>query len=163
MYKILSLVLLLTLPLTVKAQENIKIESLEAYPDNDETALPVISGGKLTIEFDLNADNVPQLSVVFRFCDKNWNPTGNLFLANNGYNTYTNLDFSTLPGTVKKARYHFKESFPDNKGMVSFPFSGKWMYFITDTYDTSKVFAKGKFVYVQGPIRNECNAEKRKA
>ncbi len=162
MYKILSLVLLLTLPLTVKAQENIKIESLEAYPDNDETALPVISGGKLTIEFDVSADNVPQLSVDFRFCDKNWNPTGNLFLANNGYNTYTNLDFSTLPGTVKKARYHFKESFPDNKGMVSFPFSGKWMYFITDTYDTSKVFAKGKFVYVQDQLGMNVTLKKEK-
>lgn len=140
--------LFIILCVSINAQEGIKVKSLRAYPGNDETALPVITGEKLTIEFDLEAEQLPQLSVVFRFCDKNWNPTGNLFLANNGHNIFQNLDYSILPVTVKGAHYHFKEQFPDNKGMISFPFSGKWMFFITDTYDTSKVYAKGKFVVI---------------
>ena len=151
MYKILFF-LIVFLPVFSQAQENIAVKSLLAYPDDNVTELPVISENKLTIEFDLQAEHTPQLSVVFRFCDKNWNPSGNLFLANHGYNIYSNPAYTVLPVTVKEARYHYKESFPDKNGTVSFPFSGKWRFYITDTYDTSKVYASGKFVVIIGEL-----------
>ncbi len=110
MYKILFF-LAAILPAVITAQGNITVKSLIAYPDNDITALPVITDNRLTVEFDLQAADVPQLSFVFRFCDKNWIPTGNLFLANNGYNIFNNLDYDVLPVAVKEARYHFKRIF----------------------------------------------------
>ncbi len=136
----------------ISAQENVIVKSLIAYPGNDVTALPVITDNRLTVEFDVQAKDVPQLSFVFRFCDKNWSPTGNLFLANHGHNIFNNPDYDVLPVTVKEARYHFRESFPDAKGQISFPWSGKWRYYITDTYDTSRVYASGKFVVVKGVL-----------
>ncbi len=154
--------LLVLLASSIKAQEEIKVRSLRAYPDNEETSLPVITNEKLTIEFDVEAADVPQLGVVFRFCDKNWIPTGNLFLANNGHNIFTNLDYAVLPVSVKKAHYHFFEQFPDNKGIISFPFSGKWKFYITDIYDTSKVYAEGKFVNIINELGMNVTLKKEK-
>ncbi|MCU7496807.1 MAG: hypothetical protein HF314_05115 [Ignavibacteria bacterium] len=132
------------------AEELRSILSLKAYTNRDETTLPVLlydeSGSDLlTIEFDVDADHAPSLSIVFKFCDKNWVPYTNLFLTNTGQNIARNLDFEVLPVTVREAKYHFKGSFPDEYGYVDFPFSGKWRYFITDSQDTSKVYASGKF------------------
>ena len=161
MNKIIFLVILL-FSLSAYAQEDIIIRSLRAYPENDETAFPVIAGDNLVIEFDVDANFIPQFSLVFRFCDKNWNPTDNLFLANNGHNIYPEPDYSVLPVTVKKAKYHFKNKFPDDKGIISFPFSGKWMYFITDAYDTSKVYASGQFVVIINELAMNASIKKEK-
>jgi len=161
LYRIIIL-LIAVLPAVLYAQPDVTVKSLLAYPDENVTELPVITGGKLTIEFDIEAEYVPQLSIVFRFCDKNWNPTGNLFLANNGYNIYTDLDYSVLPVSVKEARYHFTASFPDKRGMISFPFSGKWKFFITGAYDTSRVYASGKFVVIKGELPMNVSLTKEK-
>ncbi len=154
--------MLIILFITANAQEKIKLLSLRAYPGNDESALPVLTEDKLTIDFDVESNQVPQIGAVFRFCDKNWNPTSNLFLANNGHNIYTNLDYSNLPVTVKKARYHFRNQFPDNRGMITFPFSGKWMYYITDEYDTSIVYGKGKFIVINNEVGMNVTLKKEK-
>lgn len=151
MNKIFSYLLIILLA-TANAQEKIKVLTLRAYPGDNETSFPVLNGEKLTIDFDLESDQVPQLAAVFRFCDKDWLPTTNLFLANNGHNIYTNLDYSVLPVTVKKAHYHFRNKFPDKDGMITFPYSGKWMYYITDAYDTSFVYGKGKFVVINNEL-----------
>ena len=161
MFKIFSL-LLIFLTAFLYAQENAKVLSLRAFPGDDETAFPVLTNEKLTIDFDLQSEHVPQLALVFRFCDKNWNPSDNLFLANNGHNIFNNPEYSVLPVTVKKARYHFREQFPDSKGLISFPFSGKWKYFVTDAYDTSKIYASGKFVVVINELRMDVTLRKEK-
>ncbi|HEX2963601.1 MAG TPA: type IX secretion system plug protein domain-containing protein [Ignavibacteriales bacterium] len=138
------------------AEELRRVLSLKAYTNRDETTLPVLlydEGGSdlLTIEFDADADQAPSLSIVFKFCDRNWTPYTNLFLENIGQNVARNLAFEVLPVTVQEAKYHFKGSFPDEYGYVDFPFSGKWRFYITDSQDTSKVYASGKF-YAVHPI-----------
>ncbi|MGE5861027.1 MAG: type IX secretion system plug protein domain-containing protein [Ignavibacteria bacterium] len=137
------------------------IKTLKTYRMEDETALPVItSEGELTIEFDVNSNIEPNLNIVFKFCDKNWNPVDNIFLQNYGENVAYNLDFVLLPFTVQGVRYHFKGSFPDKNNFVSFPFSGKWKYFITDSQDTSIVFASGRFYFIGNIL--ELNADLKK-
>ena len=133
--------------------QGLEIKSMKVYANNDVTSFPVIlsdnnSSQKLTIEFDVNSQSNPNLSIVFRFCDKNWNPYQNIFLANQNKNILPNLYFYRLPFTVKDAQYHFIESFPDSKGYIDFPFSGKWQFYITDAFDTSIVYAHGKFFVV---------------
>lgn len=155
----LSVCALLTLFFTdLRADELKGILSLKAYTNRDETTLPVLlydeeGSDLLTIEFDVQADHAPSLSIVFRFCDKNWIPYNNLFLMNIGKNVARNLAFDVLPVTVQEAKYHFRGSFPDEFGYVDFPFSGKWRYYITDSQDTSKVYASGKF-YAVHPTMN---------
>ncbi len=139
------------------ASQEIEIKSLK-YFTTDELLLPVMEldltpPQTLKIEFDLEADIIPNLNIVFRFCDRNWNPVDNIFLLNIGQNTSYNLDFERLPTVIEGARYHYKGFFPNNKDVVSFPFSGKWMFFITDSYDTSIVYETGRFY----AVRNEVN------
>ncbi len=94
----------------------------------------------------------PDLSIVFRFCDRNWNPYENAFLINFGKNVAPNISLNNLPTTVQKAMYHYHGKFPDSNRYVSFPFSGNWMFFITDAQDTSKVYGYGKFYVVRDEI-----------
>ncbi len=133
--------------------QSLVIKSLKSYGDNDETSLPIITPGNggaqhLTIEFDVQSEFLPNLDIVFRFCDRNWNPYNNIFLFNQGKNIGYRLDFAKLPTTVKEAKYHYVGSFPDSRGYVDFPFSGKWRFYVTDSQDTSVVYATGKFYVV---------------
>jgi hypothetical protein len=131
----------------------VKIKSLRYYPCGDETSLPVIVSGNdiasgLIIEFDLDTKSVPDLDIVFRFCDKNWKPMNNVFLSNYGQNISYNIDFSNLPTSVQYTSYHYKGIFPDQKGAVTFPYSGKYTFYITEAMDTSVVYASGQFYVV---------------
>jgi hypothetical protein len=137
---------LLVLTSSIFSQEFV-VKSLDVYTSNNETALPVYTGdNKLVIEFDVQGEWMPNMNVVFRFCDRGWTPTNNIFLLNTGYSTKYFLDFEELPVSVMEdARYHNKSTYPDDRGEVRFPFSGKWRFYITDTQDSSIVYATGKF------------------
>ena len=53
------------------------------------------------------------------------------------------LIFQILPTSVQYAHYHYKGVFPDQKGSFTFPYSGKYTFYITDAMDTSIVYAIG--------------------
>lgn len=129
--------------------QQIEIKSLQTYTSDNLFSIPVLEdGNKLIIEFDVQSRHYPNFAVLFRFCDKNWKSTDNIFLLNQGYNIGYNLDHISLPVTVKEddASFHFRTEFPDKDGYVKFPFSGKWKYYIVDSQDHSKVFAEDKFI-----------------
>jgi hypothetical protein len=136
--------------------QEIQIKSLKAYT-GAENSLPVYMGleEKLVIEFDVQSEFLPNLNIIFRYCSRDWIPYDNIFLQNVGQNVYYNIDVTRLPHTVEEAKYHFRGGFPDNDNMVSFPFSGKWMFYITDSQDTSIVFASGKFFVVYPEINTK--------
>jgi len=152
-----SLLLLLIIFNTFTFSQNVVIKSLKAYVTGDETSFPVIYyspevSNNITIEFDVESEFIPSLNVVFRYCDKDWNPTNNLFLINQGKNIAYFLDLVTLPTTVEDAKYRFKGNFPSDFVDVEFPFSGKWMFFITESNDASVVYATGRFYVVAEEI-----------
>ncbi len=151
MYRLKLLFLALLFIASSLYSQKIEIKSLKAFTD-DETALPILISKKLNIEFDLNSPYEPSLIIVFRFCDKNWNPYQNIFLLNYGKDIEYNLKFDRLPNTVLDARYHFRGYFPNKNNYVDFPFSGKWMFFITDSQDTSKIYASGKFYVIKPDV-----------
>ena len=151
MYRLKLLFLSLLFIASSLYSQKIEIKSLKVFTD-DETALPILISKKLNIEFDLNSPYEPSLIIVFRFCDKNWNPYQNIFLLNYGKNIEYNLKFDRLPNTVLDARYHFRGYFPNRNNYVDFPFSGKWMFFITDSQDTSNIYASGKFYVIKPDV-----------
>ena len=134
--------------------QNFEIKSLNVYTTDNQTSLPVLTGGnRLVIEFDVQGDFIPNMNVVFRFCDKGWMPTKNVFLFNSQYSAAYFLDFEELPiMAVDDARYHHKSVYPDDRDQVQFPFSGKWRFYLTDTQDTSIVYATGKFFVVRDDV-----------
>ena len=134
--------------------QNFEIKSLNVYTTDNQTSLPVLIGdNRLVIEFDVQGDFIPNMNVVFRFCDKGWMPTKNVFLFNSQYSTAYFLDFEELPiMAVDDARYHHKSVYPDDRDQVQFPFSGKWRFYLTDMQDTSIVYATGKFFVVRDDV-----------
>lgn len=151
----LLLLLLIFVQVSIPAQLNVK--SLQVYSGDDQTSFPLIlnsseSSGFITIEFDVQSNSYPELSIYFRFCDRNWNPVNNTFLLNRGNEIVPFIDFVKLHVTITGAQYHYKSSFPNNNGYINFPFSGKWMFFVTAVNDTSKIYAKGRFIVAENLI-----------
>lgn len=132
------------------------IKSLRVYSSIDQTEFPLIdlkdsTRNSITIEFDILSASMPNLNIIFKFCDPQWQPYENVFLLNPGYNTEYNIWYERLPQRVKGAQYHYQGNFPNRN--VTFPFSGKWKFFIVDSQNPSQVFGEGKF-YVVNPEVN---------
>lgn len=125
------------------------IKSLR-WGGGDLISFPVIDSAKgitdLVIDFDIKSESYPELSIVFKFCDGNWNPYSSVFLQAQGNDIFTQLNYDRLPSSVEGADYHFRGRFPNEE--IVFPFSGKWMFFITSLYDTSDIFDWGEFFVV---------------
>jgi hypothetical protein len=143
--------------------QEIVIKSLKIFTNKDANSIPVLSSPRdiLTIEFDVQTEFSPNINIIFKFCDRNWNPTDNLFLANQGKNTAYTLNYFLLPTTVEEAKYHYTNTYPDKDGYVAFPYSGKWKFFVVDSQDPTKIFAEGKFVVVKAdvPLKVETKRE----
>ncbi|MCX8011198.1 MAG: DUF5103 domain-containing protein, partial [Ignavibacteria bacterium] len=121
------------------------------YDELDTNAAKIQSDG-IVIEFDINTSLKPNLKIIFKFCDKNWIPYDNVFLINYGKNTFANLHFKPAPNGVKGFTYTFRQVFPDEREQVTFPFSGKYIFLITDFDDESKIYAEGKFIVVHNVV-----------
>lgn len=151
----LILILLLSLITDIKADDFV-VKSLRVYSSESEISFPIIDNSdilkkSITIEFDIQGNYAPSLNIVFKFCDKDWNPYDNAFLTNFIYNTEYNLWLERLPLRVAGARYHYSGKFPNNN--VIFPFSGKWKFFIVDTQNPKKIYGEGKFYVVSPEVK----------
>ena len=147
-----ALIAVLFLTRTDIFSADFQIKSLRIYSNHDQTSFPVLDLSEktknlITIEFDVQSDNTPNLSIVFRLCDSDWNVYDSAFLLNPLYNTEYNLWLDNVPTTVKGARYHYAGSFPNNN--VNFPYSGNWMFFIVDSNNRELVYSSGRFFVVQ--------------
>ena len=127
-----------------------EIKSLLVYTESPKELAIVRGANKLTIEFDVAAVSEPSFVIEFRFCNKNWQPYESTFLLNQGYNTAYNLWFEQIPVPSGDVRYHYKDTFPNFD--VTFPFSGKWMFFVTDANNPDDVYATGKFYVIKNQI-----------
>ncbi len=144
--------LLLIFFVTELSAQDFYIRSLMCYSSDEQTSMPIIDNKELardliTIEFDILGNYSPNLDIVFKFCDSDWQPYENVFLANPVYDTEYNLYLERLPTTITGASYHYKGTFPNHN--VTFPFSGKWKYFIVDSQNKNSICAEGNFYVVK--------------
>ncbi len=150
----LTLILLICFS-TLTPGQNVTVKSLQAYGGNDPLSIPLVISSKelnqnLTIEFDIAAQAEPNLVIEFKFCDLNWQPYNNAFLYNQGRNTSQTLWFDNIKIPGSGANFHYKGSFPSFD--VTFPFPGKWAFYIRDSIYRDKVYAVGYFYVVQNPL-----------
>lgn len=147
----LLLLLLIWLNLTQATEPVLK--SLQYYVNKNTKMLPVLkmnSGDKLTITFDIEAPNEPSFNIKFKFCDAQWEPYDNLLLEGIGENVLYNINVERLPITTEGADYFVSEKFPNRN--VKFNNSGKWMFFITDSFDEDIIYDWGKFYVVENSV-----------
>jgi len=161
MVKIISMWFLFISTLIVG--QDFSIKSLQTYANigssqSTQAKFPLISNSgqaanSFTIEFDIEADYQPSLNIHFKFCDKNWQPYDNIFLDNPLKNTEYSLYFERLPLSIEGASYHYKGKFPNDN--VTFPFSGKWIYYITASNNENEIYEEGRFIVVNSvmPIK----------
>ena len=147
-------VFLFIIQVSIILPQEVVIKSLKTYTSKDANSIPVLSSPRdlLIIDFDVQSENPPNIHIVFKFCDRNWNATDNIFLANQGQNTAYTFNYFSLPTTVEDAKYYYTNTFPDKDGYVSFPFSGKWKYYIVDSQDYNIVFGEGRFFVVKADV-----------
>ncbi|PKL82936.1 MAG: hypothetical protein CVV24_07545 [Ignavibacteriae bacterium HGW-Ignavibacteriae-3] len=156
MNRLIRFIPLVLISWSINSAVGLEIKSLRVYSSNDQVEFPVIDYSNdqrtsITIDFDVQSSDMPNLSIVFKFCDENWNPYNNAFLSNRMYSTETILWFERLPQNIRGARYHYNGSFPNNN--VNFPFSGKWKFFIVDSQNRDLVYATGKFYVVYPEVK----------
>lgn len=156
-----QLIIILFLAQIVYTQNLIELKSLRTYSIKDEILPPIIvyndfnqvgiedtSNDFIVIEFDVKSSLKPNLQIIFQFCDKNWKPLDNIFLQNFGKDKFYNLQFKVAPNGVKSYNYTFKQTFPDERGQITFPFSGKYKFLITEFGNDKKVYGEGYFIVV---------------
>jgi hypothetical protein len=93
--------------------QEIEIKSLKAYTDKRSCLPALFHNRKLNIEFDIQSPVKPNLAILFRFCNKNWQPYNNIFLRDVGSDVERNLIFDRLPSPVIQAQYHYAGYFPN--------------------------------------------------
>lgn len=128
-----------------------EVKALVCYKPPAGKNLPIINpdnGEKITIEFDLSSNSYPEISLIFKPCDHTGIPLKDQYFYSRNENIFRNPAFEYLPVTVTDARYHFSGSFPDSRAGIDFFYRTKWMFLITDSFDTSRVFASGYFYVV---------------
>lgn len=150
-HKIILLIPIFLISWSVNYASGPEIKSLRIYSSGDQIDFPVIDysdpeKSSITIEFDVQSDYMPNYNIIFKFCDADWNPYNNEFLSNRIYNVETILWMEQLPYNIKGARYHYNGSFPNKN--VTFPFSGKWKFYIVDSQNRNLIYASGKFFVV---------------
>jgi len=150
MNKIILILFLSTINIFSLNPEKVEIVNFRIY-GKDQLDFPVAIKNSLeeniiTIEFEIKSNFYPNLALLFKLCDQNWNPYHLGRFKSNYKNLYGPLKFDNLPIFVKKANYHFKESFDINDDQkLNLIFSGKWKVYILDFSDTSISYYEDKF------------------
>jgi len=131
--------------------EEIEIKSIQTYTRGDFSSIPVIfkndKNSKFIVEFDVASAVTPDLSIKFSLCNRNWQPYNAVLLSNPGSDKDGMFDYINLPAGNDGADWHCRLSYPNKN--VSFPYSGKWIFQIIDTYNEDKIYATGKFYVVE--------------
>ncbi len=127
------------------------------YNDLNENGIEDTTNDHIVIEFDIVSVLKPNLQINFQLCDKNWEPVDNIFLKNFGKDKFYNLQFTSAAFGVKTYNYTFKQTFPDERNQITFPFSGKYRYLITEFNNENKIYGIGYFIVVYQEFRTLTN------
>lgn len=125
------------------------------YNDFDSTGTENTINDYIIIEFDVISKLKPNLQIVFKFCDKFWKEQDNLFLQNFNKDKFYNLQYSVAPNGILTYSYSFRQKFPDERKQITFPFSGKYKFLITEFNNENIVYGEGYFfvIYQEFPVR----------
>lgn len=141
--KLLIFLLLALFCTFAKEPQEILVRSLNVYSDNNPKNFPLINKNSLNIDFDIESEILPSLQIIFKLCDANWNIYDNPLLVNSLNNTDYNIELIKVDAYYQNYNYTFKGVYPSDN--VSFPFQGKWKFFVTDLNNDENIYAEGKF------------------
>lgn len=119
-----------------------------------QAGLPVagVQSRPVTLEFDVNENEPPDLRLRVLHCDRDWNVTKNAFLNNEMQNKSKGpLPYERAPDGVRQYRYHYRVLVPGIAGIERFEKSGNYLYEILDEQGKS-VLARGRMFVVENTL-----------
>lgn len=137
---------------TLAAQEVLsdRIKGLRVYGSGD-GGFPVayLQSHPITIEFDVNETDPPDLRVRVLHCDRDWNVTQTSFINDEMQNrSKAPLHFDPAPGGVQLYRFHYTVRIPGITGLDRLQQSGNYVFEILDEEGKS-LLARGRFFVVE--------------
>ena len=149
MQSILRIFLLLIVVATFSLSQ-VEIFGLRTYANDDEYRPPIILPSEsITIEFDVATSLPPNVQIIFKHASKDWKIDENLFVNDPAKIRAMTLFYSTAPSGVNHYTFRYKNSFPNNKNVVEFSYSGNYIYTIVNRDDGDKVLATGRFIVAE--------------
>ncbi len=147
-------------------EEFTRVRWLRIHGIGDETSPPIlripikgepastIGSNALTIEFDMQADRLPNLTLILVHCDRNWTPTENVFVQDPIKLRSSDFEISRSPVGVRGYDYSCSISFPSSESTIKVEYSGNYIARIVDYYDNKRVLAETRFFAVEpkGPV-----------
>ncbi len=143
-------IFLLLIIVSMFSLSQVEIFGLRTYANDDEYRPPIIVTSEyITIEFDVTTSLPPNLEIIFKHASKDWKIDANLFVNDPAKVRSMTLNYTVAPNGVYHYSYHYKNSFPNNRNMVEFLYSGNYVYSIVDRDDKDKIHASGKFIVAE--------------
>ena len=104
-----------------------------------------VGSTSLTLEMDLLSEHYPNLELRLIHCDRNWEPTENIFVQD--FMRLRSHDFDIRPAAAGTRHYNYSASitFPQAAGMLRIQHSGNYIARILDTYEDELVVAETRF------------------
>jgi hypothetical protein len=127
-----------------------RIKGLRVYGSGP-AGIPVaeLQSQPITVEFDVNEAEPPDLKIRVLHCDRDWNVTQNGFLNDVMQNrSKAPLAYDRAPDGVRLYRYHYVVRIPGITGIERLAYSGNYVFEILDERSTS-VLGRGRFFVVE--------------
>lgn len=139
-----------------------RLIDMRIYGEGDPTSQPflqVATPGKgvqgigakaLTLVFDMQSDEYPNVTLNLVHCDRNWKPTENIFVQDPVRLRSNDFEVVRAPVGVRHFDYTLKTTFPKRGGRISVDHSGNYLAQIVDYYHTDRVLGEARFFAVEG-------------
>ena len=151
--KQLSLFLLLAAAVCCAGENAVSVMGLRVYAFNDEYLPPIVTiGQKITIEFDVAAIHPPNIQILFAHATKDWVTDKNSFVNPDYRNKSQQLLFTVAPNGVHEYSYHYQNFFPDDGGIVVFPYSGNYVFTVVDKDAGNAPLGEGRFILTEKSV-----------
>jgi Domain of unknown function (DUF5103) len=108
-----------------------------------------IGSDALTIEFEMQSDVLPNITLQLVHCDRNWVPTENVFIQDPFRLRSNDIEMERSPIGASHYDYICRVTFPRVGSKPEVTFSGNYLARVVDYYDQNKILAEGRFFAVE--------------
>ncbi len=108
-----------------------------------------IGNDALTVEFEMQSQALPAISMQLVHCDRNWVPTENIFVQDPMRLRGNDFEIERAPVSATHYDYIVRCTIPGAAGGPHVQFAGNYLVRIIDYYNTGTVLAEGRFFAVE--------------
>lgn len=135
---------------------NMRIHGSEEVSSPPILRLPVdgkpsngLGSDALTVEFEMQSEQPPSISLLLVHCDRDWKPTENMFVQDPVKLRGNDFTIERAPIGVSHYDYLCRATFPTPDGRPGVTYGGNYLARIVDYYDNKKVLAESRFFAIE--------------